>query len=342
VNRTSLVITLAALAASCVRPAPLESARQFCLEMFGALEGRRASCESWSAEYQALTAAGTAAGCEFLAQTVTDGRERLDPVRSRECLRDLKAALAAAACSAEEPRVPSACDEALRPAVAQGGACIASGDCIDGYCPFPTGVCAGQSLASCAPLIAEGEPCNSIWLWPAPLGPCQAGLECRYDFTSGTGACLALRPLVAVGEPCSFEAWCPAGAYCSFPNSDTGPGSCMPRLALGMPCGWDGECSAGLVCGAQGACAQYVGTGASCAAATTACGPGNFCDGQFCLPLPDLGASCAASLACLRGYCASTDKVCRPLKTGGEPCADFRECVSDCVDGVCAASLCQP
>jgi hypothetical protein len=116
VNRSSLVITLVALATGCTQPAPAESARHFCLALYGALYDRRAACESWSAAYQELAGA-TAAECEFVAQTVADGRERFDPAWSGECLRDLKAAFASVPCLADEPPIPSACDQVLRPAV---------------------------------------------------------------------------------------------------------------------------------------------------------------------------------------------------------------------------------
>ncbi len=319
--------------------ADAEAAFHLCTTWSGAINDRRAACESWSAAYQALRIGELAAGCEHVRRSVSARREHFDSANSEGCLLWLETTFAAAACSSDEPTPPAVCNEVIQPLVPLGGACGENADCIDGRCSFPAGTCigAGTGTGTCVRLGAEGDPCAPLGLWPFPGSECGAGLACYWSgsFTCGV-------PPIPAGEdsPCGIGTPCGAGLFCDFSDVRFSSPTCKPIVGLGDPCPSPMACPTGLVCGTQGVCAQYVGERASCTAATTECGAGLFCNGSLCEALPDIGASCAVSQECVRGYCSSIDSICQPRKANGQ-CANFDECASYiCSDGFCEPPIC--
>jgi hypothetical protein len=151
--------------------------------------------------------------------------------------------------------------------VAAGGDCLSNGSiCITGtYCRYD----GSTSSATCAPLLASGQPCNvgdqcapgSLCLADqvtgtpgtcgkppgegsaCPVGLCDSALDVC-DATTKT--CLRR---VAVGGACASIDACVPYAHC-----DTTAGVCVARGGAGAACTTDGDCVLGLSC-TNGACA---------------------------------------------------------------------------------------
>jgi hypothetical protein len=81
----------------------------------------------------------------------------------------------------------------------------------DHFCDFATG--------TCIPRGGLGAPCD--------FGGCVPGLECVFDFASGTSSC---RTPPVLGEPCSSV--CAGEAYCGY--EETG-GMCKPAVCGTVP-----------------------------------------------------------------------------------------------------------
>jgi hypothetical protein len=148
-------------------------------------------------------------------------------------------------------------DECARPT--GGTAFCDGGDSTNGG---PSGTCSAASASatsahgklgeSCAASCPSGDTCTVTSAGggtgtPSPaMSVCYSddGLYCSVDTTC--------QPLIAVGQPCSFDG-CVNGAFC-------GAGVCTAGKADGAACGIDSECAGGS-CLSSGA--PSAGTGAS-------------------------------------------------------------------------------
>ncbi|MBI5496074.1 MAG: hypothetical protein HY904_13705 [Deltaproteobacteria bacterium] len=133
---------------------------------------------------------------------------------------------------------------------------------------------------------------------------------------------------VTADQPCTMEAECAPGLYCSG-GPDT-CGLCVARYPLGGPCWGPTGCQVGLLC-TDGRCTGTLRLGQGCTGTTTPCPAGSMCFPPFpplgvCTALGVEGADCQAgggfSLPCAPGLvCSATDGGTHCLGPGEEGAA---------------------
>lgn len=274
------------------------------------------------------------------------GRYRFDGEAASDCLR----LLADAPCHVDYATLPSGClsgavPAGLEPAVAPGGACERSEECVDGHCTGTLGCpgvcvahqsevgqpCSNDILCSehlfcdrdvCRPRGERGASCGGHWQ------ACRPGLVCQgwqspihappVHRPERLGVCEAPRGL---GQPCrtvGLDDDCAAELFCDFGAPDIP--TCRARQSAGAACTWLDACADGLRCDdfMLGDNAALNGSGMRSLAR-----PG------VCRPVADQGATCdfvCESTRCpLSMYCVE-DGVCAPRGDTGAACRQRNDC----------------
>jgi hypothetical protein len=312
-------------------PPPPRTARELCVELWGASSAKAVECLRRGASLAADELAdGVAIACDRV-QAGVDSRHLVPDAEAAEaCI----AAYGALTCAEYENHLDAPCDW-LAGTIALGGACTSSDECAAGWCDHGS-ACPG----TCAAFAEPGESCTT----GIACGP---GFAC--DFPEGV--CAEAAPPGAEGEPCAdARARCEAGLFCSGEV-------CVPRTAPYERCIIPGrrECTWSYECAEEGygdlRCLPRLPEGASCTFPNgdrldVVCVTGTYCDPGKCTPeaLP-VGASCALPepgyWPCSRGYC-DADLTCARWRIADEPCGPDALCnpYLECVNGVCSDVVC--
>ena len=187
-----------------------------------------------------------------------------------------------------------------------GDACVADGDCADGYhCDTGTGQC-----------VADGGPGDAC----VTDGDCADGYHCD----TASGQCVADG---GPGDACVTDGDCADGYHCDEPTSQ-----CVADGGPGDACVTDGDCADGFHCDeASGLCVADGGPGDACATDGD-CAAGYHCDETTsqCVADGGPGDACVADGDCADGYhCDETTSQCVADGGPGDACvAD-----GDCADG---------
>ncbi|MBI5535361.1 MAG: hypothetical protein HY898_21715 [Deltaproteobacteria bacterium] len=157
----------------------------------------------------------------------------------------------------------------------------------------------------------RGQPCTG-WFECAP--PSEGTVECA-TIDANTTICQEHRAGDVGSHPCSATTKPTPGVLydcdndtlrCQIPMQ--GESTCVARVALGGTCVTSDECVLGLHC-AQGACAEAVAAGASCAGDEFfLCGKDQYCqwDTKTCVAKKKLGEACSGAGSCLEGMTCGT------------------------------------
>jgi hypothetical protein len=238
--------------------------------------------------------------------------------------------------------LPSACQEAMAPAVELGGDCASVNgiECIDGYCPMRSGPeCI--TGAKCTAYLQPGDGCG-------PGDRCAPGYGC--DTTCVAEPAITI--LGAGGNCAPDDTTCGDGLYCAS-------GTCAPKKAVGDPCSVDEPCLEALRC-VSDECVAPVQAGAACAGGD--CAQGLYCNPHnVCAPQPKLGEDCTDPSShdvvwCVDSWCDSKalpSPTCEPYFEPGGTCVrrSTAECGTgyQCLDvglgtgaGVCGRYYCPP
>jgi len=185
--------------------------------------------------------------------------------------------------------------------------------------------------AGCAAIVANArlrsapDPCSPSLLAAVDAGSVRydgrAAARCRQDALTrcedpapGRTDCAAV--FVGTGAettPCSFDAQCAAGLWCSFEGSVC-PGVCRPRLVRG----------------------EVTTEPVACATETIESLDGG---AYRCIDLPLEGQPCAHGPFCAGGlFCDTQTRLCTASLAVGAPCLSAQRCVpgASCVNGRCA------
>ncbi len=279
-----------------------------------------------------------------LKRRIDDGKLTYDGKAVDACL----AAIEARGCGFTDE--PEACEAVFEGAVAAGGDCGASEECVaEHYCKA-SGACPGK----CAPLEGAGGRCTHDDDCRDGLA-CSEGGECQAPAASGdrcggasdpecapglicvgadeeaqtSGNCRALDELLSgkEGDDCDplSGPLCGAGLSCVFEGFDETTGTllatCAKKLAAGADCniGFPDPCPSDEFCAAEtmmlsGTCEKRPGAGSPCASG----------------PFSDAPDTCAPNTRCDGGSCRERQKI-------GGSCETDDVCLSEhCVGGKCA------
>ncbi len=263
--------------------------------------------------------AGLAAFCANTATSVARGFQFAQPGGLQACRQAIGPSTAC-----DDPLAGS-CLPVL-PAVADGGACLTTNDCLtlsdaEGRAlPTVCGAAAGCP-SRCEPGGKLGQPCF--------YRQCEPGLRCDV----ATNTCSTPLPVDAGCDP-SFSSDCGVLARCDFNVR-----RCVALPGNGEPCP-SFECQRGLTCSGfvNGTCGPLRMQGEMCSTFAPSCAAGLACVNDMCQPLAMDGGMCAADDECVRGLACSFGR-CAPPKAEGGPCdgVGFRECLGVCdrVLGTC-------
>jgi len=197
------------------------------------------------------------------------------------------------------------CRNAIKGAVATGGACLTSEECQSqacdkSACTTATECCAG----TCAAKISAGGDCSS-----SAVG-CADDLFCKQGDTATTWTCA---PFIADGQPCTSVDHCVAGRRCNLVMGTT-KGTCGVLPARGQACpGTACDSSADFCDPASKTCLGRIPVGGDCTGLATGCVPYANCDTATmkCIARKRGGEACTESSDCLMGV-ACTGGVCVP------------------------------
>jgi hypothetical protein len=219
---------------------------------------------------------------------------------------DCQAALDEVACEelAGAPEL-DACSGVWDGTQGEGGDCLTSAECVDGWCD--PGDC-DPALTCCTGACAadpadEGVPVSG----DCSIDPCVAGAFC--DSLVEPATC---RELVGQDGPC-HEGECVDGLYCRLSDPGLGTGVCRALPAEGEVCDPDYPL---------------------CARADNWCDP----EDGACRKLAAVGDSCDEMADnCVPYAWCSPDGVCVERPGEGEPCEDWPPCLGDleCLDDTC-------
>lgn len=283
-----------------------------------------------------------------LPKAIKLGRAAFDPVQAQACIN----ALNTRGCG-RVTETPTACVNAVRGLVPDGGACAWFLECAHGYCSGDTGcpaTCVGalgagaqcpnkttnaqcdarlgvDCIASvCSPPLTPGVTCDET-------SRCAVGLFCD-SFDSKCA------PLLNEQVVCGADEQCADGLYCQLGR---GGGLCRKKVLQGKPCGEDAdhtqsaesECQDGLVCAGfarkplqPGVCSTPGDVGARCTPSTNVngCTLGLNCSNGACALPPGPGQSCFNG-TCLEGaaWCDGSSR-CQALVADGGACTQDEQC----------------
>lgn len=237
------------------------------------------------------------------------------------------------------PDLPGACKHLFEQRTAYAGACFANPDpapdeaafeslCVD-IATAPGSLVTVADVDGCANQLGS-LVCAGTELYPGCFGgrallfpdsakagtfsegsPCVAGLQCASGHCAGlAGTCGACQRGRSDGESCTT-----AGDVCL--DSVCTSGLCTKtQVGVGAKCfqyGGFSACNAGLVCKAL---------------------QGTEGDG-FCAPLGNAGDACQGAFQCVPSL-ACDDGRCVPWLPNGACCEPGKkQCVSECIDGIC-------
>ncbi|HVV86997.1 MAG TPA: Dickkopf N-terminal cysteine-rich domain-containing protein [Kofleriaceae bacterium] len=254
--------------------------------------------------------------------SVAAGRIKYDGGAAADCLD----AFESESCDSttESARVtPPACDDAIKGAVADGGACFISTECVSRSCSVP----------DCGMACCQGT-CDAT-VAKAAIGASCANADCVDGaFCNDSDVCAAL---LAAGQTCQNDDQCGYGLAC-------GNNVCAPAANRGDAC-LDGRCSdIGDRCDGNMTCVALSGAGGAC---TTDFGGVFDCQ----LPLvcnqttlqcenpPTAGQACTTF--CANGlFCNDDTHQCEARRANGMACAGDGDCQSDFCDQSGANPVC--
>ena len=265
---------------------------------------------------------------DAIAHSIEEGRVTYDGEAAASCI-DSFAGQTCDSTSASVRVTPAACDRAIRGAVADGGTCYSSQECVSSECDVPDcgmACCAG----TCQPTIADaaigqscatascvtGAFCSAADVCTALLsagGTCQSDNECGYGLTcNAADTCVASANR---GEACVDDGCQDIGDRCDG-------GSCVAKSAVGGACqmGFAGlfDCQQPLVCnGASLKCEAAPTAGQAC---QFFCGGGAFCnDSNVCEAPRANGGACNSNSECATNFCDdnASPSVCAEVPTCG-------------------------
>lgn len=200
------------------------------------------------------------------------GRYRFDDRRADECV----ALLAKESCHGDWT-LPRHCDPLVRaylaPAVATGGSCTRSDQCLEGFCDAAKG-----AEGKCVPFLAAGAKCR---LNQESCGPHSDCGSLRVENSERVGECTRLRGLT---QACSLVEPCDDHLYCTNVVAGVETGECRALPDLGEACAGKTEsitCRAGLSCPINDAaprCKAPLPAGSVCTT-DDACAEGLGCEG---------------------------------------------------------------
>jgi hypothetical protein len=146
-----------------------------------------------------------------------------------------------------------------------------------------------------------------------PGGSAACLTTCIQLETGNAGDTPCVGNMTATGTSYGLSGTAPQLAYlCSIPNGsacDTTTNTCVPLKAVGQPCTSDEECVAGAYCpftAATSQCAARLADGQPCTA-NDMCQTTSFCDttAGTCKALSPIGAACTSGLTCVGGTCSN-------------------------------------
>jgi len=286
-------------------PVPVDLA---CERVVRALATRVAACRSGDPDAYAAFV-GASRLCASVVSSVDAGREAFDPKTLTACLSSVSTRPCEQFTDFTASGLVRLCS-ALVPEVEQASPCRNSLDCKPGFYCNTSVQCPGQ----CAPLLADGAPCDP------------AGAGCADGTTCFGGTCRA--PL-------------PADAGCNVftPPCGTGLGCisnvCAPKLGTDGGCTVLGtECQDRFSCVGSGfngrTCQPAKDVGVACSPGLGECGPLLWCGGSpaKCQPWAHLHETCGFTnnelIGCLDGRCVNNR--CEEFLAPGEQCSNNGEC----------------
>ena len=254
---------------------------------------------------------------------VAAGRVKFDPIAAEACLD----AWRAAGCTVDQSfAVGAICDKVYLPQVMPGGMCLASSECVGGYCDSLNTGCSGM----CKAWLATGAACD----------PSNSNCDTTKDYCESTKKTCVAR--ATTGQPCGNGVRCLLDLNC-IGETMKKPGVCQPIGHVGDACinypFGDTSCSAELFCDdsqAMPVCAARLAAGVACAS-LAACTDGLDCIGLsqdmttmkitagHCAAWLDTGVGCApgdAEIGCPSDQtCDPKVKTCRAFGTLGDDCS---------------------
>jgi hypothetical protein len=263
----------------------------------------------------------------------------------------------------------------LPPRGVVGTTCVTTADCLT---PME---CLGTTTRVCTARGGPNAACNGPMAAALTLPPCQEDLDCVVATDGVAGTC---RPRLADNTACTRDSVriLDSGGFtiiqtgqvcthvCAFPtanaatgvctNNVTQPGNGQPSVAiqnrLPLQCA-DGTTSdfavtlAGNVYTVASSTCVTPKTSGSCQQ-TDVCAASHYCQGASFTPVTQgtctvdkqNGVACAANNECLNGVCAGS--LCAARRGNGQACAEDLNCISgfcnvDVMPAVCAAAVCQ-
>lgn len=232
---------------------------------------------------------------------------------------------------------------------------------LDAFCDeWVRAVCSGAERCSCAAAVPDSAGrCPEV---AAPACPLAEGTSTRTAVDDGSlayDAQAAGRYLAALGGVrCEAFAFCAAPGPCIGLESEGGTcggssgcaeglacvdGACRTPSRVGATCAENAECESGRC--ADGACAEKAVDGEPCGEdSECASGRCDFTRGS-CRPPEPLEGLCMEHEDCESGYCDRDLELgagnCRVRRTDGETCDEDPQCLGGaCIDGICAAAIC--
>jgi hypothetical protein len=245
-------------------------------------------------------------------------------------------ALGARSCdeTSQSARVtPPECRMVLTGTVHSGEACTIDAECISQQCSSGSSGNAcimGSCLGDVAPVFVQAQIGESC----SSNSGCVAGAYC--DQT--VAMCAALK---AQGATCTLASECAYGLGCV---GSTGARTCGALPAVGQSCATDGVCrDEGTFCNFTSGNCEQVGLPSAMCTSSSQCSqyyPCNFTTSQ-CTKGPGLNESCG-SAQCFDAntYCDNTTAMCVGLKSNGAMCNSDTECTSDFCDQSQSTPLC--
>jgi hypothetical protein len=180
--------------------------------------------------------------------------------------------------------------------------------------------CAGAT-DTCELPLPQGSECELATV------PCAEGTTCVRGTVDEIEKC---RAPVQVGQPCSFNQNCEAGAYCDL-SAPVFERLCVAERAEGAPCDASSRCGAGLYCGSvHHVCVASPGDTRPCVvpaiceadAGCSPCATGLTCDAGTCRHRASAGQDCTTracgdALRCLPGTPSQCDPTPDPTDCSG-------------------------
>lgn len=284
-----------------------------CPQLLDAAGSKASSCLGGPKAVWAESLSDRGSFCADLQKGVTAGRRKFDGTKAAACLTAYGALSCTAFANGTEPG--GDCDAMLAGAVAVGGNCFDSGECIDhGLCAIPADSCGGV----CKARIAAGAACTASDSCVSGHS-CQSGVCTAQPDTTGTADTGAACD--GSGTPAKR---CKPGLACSASNA-----KCAPMVREGAACTFgDHLCEPFTNCTPAGTCARNPSAGGAC--------------GVTIRDAKDEYAECLGDTWCKRAS-GQQNGSCVARSGADVACGSGMECSSgSCKAGKCTATCAVP